>query len=174
MYSSSHLFPIHIIYALIFPNIRDPDPRYKWVGKSLTCNKHVGFKALCNKGNSKRGVSPRLKIRPCDLDLWPWKSIGFQILLRSKYVPSLVKIHWRMLIIECSQGCYAVKIWPGDIDLWHWKSTGFQILLRTKYVPSVVKIHWRILILECSRGCYAVKMLPLDLWPWKSIGSRLS
>ena len=49
MYCSSHLFPIHIIYALIFPNIRDPDPRYKWVGKSLTCNKHVRFKALCNK-----------------------------------------------------------------------------------------------------------------------------
>ena len=23
-------------------------------------------------------------------DLWPWKSIGFQILLRTKYVPSLV------------------------------------------------------------------------------------
>ena len=39
-------------------------------------------------------------------DLWPWKSIGFQILLRTKYVPSLVKIHWRMLILECSQGCY--------------------------------------------------------------------
>jgi hypothetical protein len=45
-----------------------------------------------NKGNTKRGISPRLKIRPCDVDLWPWKSIGFQILLRSKYVPSLVKI----------------------------------------------------------------------------------
>jgi hypothetical protein len=38
--------------------------------------------------------------------LWPWKSTGFQILLRTKYVPSLVKIHWRMLILECSQGCY--------------------------------------------------------------------
>jgi hypothetical protein len=37
-------------------------------------------------------------IWPCDLDLWPWKSTGFQILLRTKYVPSLVKIHWRMLI----------------------------------------------------------------------------
>jgi hypothetical protein len=38
-----------------------------------------------NKGNAKRGISPHLKIRPCDLDLWPWKSIGFQILLRSKF-----------------------------------------------------------------------------------------
>ena len=120
-----------------------------------------------NKGNAKRGVSPRLKIRPCDLDLCPWKSIEFQILLRSKYVPSLVKIHWRMLILECSQGCYAVKISPGHIDLWPWKSIGSQTLLRTKYVPSLVKIHWRMLILECSQGYYMVKNLPsdLDLWP---------
>ena len=114
-----------------------------------------------NKGNAKRGVSPCLKIRPCDL--WPWKSIGFQILLRSKYVPSLVKIHWRMLILECSQWCYAVKIWPGDIDLWPWKSIGFQTFLRTKYVPRLVKIHWRVLILECSQGCYAVKIWSGDL-----------
>ena len=107
-----------------------------------------------NKGNAKRGISARLKIRPYDLDLWPWKSIGFQTLIRTKYVPSLVKIHWRMLILECSQGCYVVKIWPGDLDLWPWKSIGFQIIWMTKYVPSVVKIHWRMLILECSQGCY--------------------
>jgi hypothetical protein len=107
--------------------------------------------------------------------LWPWKSIGFQTLLRTKYVPSLVKIHWKMLILECSQGCYAVKIWPGDLDLWPWKSIGFQILLRTKYVPSLVKIHWRMLILECSQGCYEVNIWPgdLDLWPWKSIGFQI-
>ena len=88
-------------------------------------------------------------------DIWPCKSIGFQILLRTKYVPSLVKIHWRMSILECSQGCYVVKIWPSD--LWPWKLIGFQILqilLRTKYVPSLVKIHRRMLILECSQGCY--------------------
>jgi hypothetical protein len=68
-----------------------------------------------NKGNAKRGVSPRLKIWPGDLDLRPWKSIGFQILLRTKYVPSLLKIHWKMFILECSQGCYRVKIRP-----WPW------------------------------------------------------
>jgi hypothetical protein len=87
------------------------------------------------------------------------------------YVPSLVKIHWRMLILECSQGCYTVKIWPCDSDLWPWKSIGFQTLLRTKYVPSLVKIHWRILI-RVFPGCYVVKIWPgiLDLWPWKSIG----
>ena len=119
-----------------------------------------------NKGNAKRGISTRLKISPDDLDLWPWKSIEFQTLLRTKYVPSLVKIHWSMLILECSQGCYVVKIWPADIDLWPGKSIGFQILLRTKYVPSLVKIHWRMLILECSQGCYTVKKLPSDLDLW--------
>ena len=72
-------------------------------------------KYIINKGNAKRGVSPRLKIWPGDLDLWPWKSIGFQILLRTKYVPSLVKIQWKMLILECSQGCYRVKIRPCDL-----------------------------------------------------------
>jgi hypothetical protein len=46
-----------------------------------------------------------VKIWPGDLDLWPGKSIGFQILLSTKYVPSLIKIHWRMLILERSQGC---------------------------------------------------------------------
>jgi hypothetical protein len=57
--------------------------------------------------------------------------------------------HWRMLILECSQGCYVVKIWL--LDLWPWKSIGFLTLLRTKYVPSLVKIHWRMLILVFTR-----------------------
>jgi hypothetical protein len=78
----------------------------------------------------------------------------------------LVKFHWRMLILECSQGCYAVKIWPSDLDPWPWKSIGFQILLRTKHVPSLVKIHWRMLILECSQRCYVVKIWPSDLDLW--------
>ena len=71
-----------------------------------------------NKGNAKHGVSPR------DLDLWPWKSIVFQIHLRNKYVPSSVKIHWRMLILECWQGCYTVKKFDPitlTFDLWSWK-----------------------------------------------------
>jgi hypothetical protein len=68
-----------------------------------------------NKGNAKRGVSPRLKIWPGDLDLWPWKSIGFQILLRTKYVPNLVKIHWRMLILEWSQGWLSLHSLKMDI-----------------------------------------------------------
>jgi hypothetical protein len=99
-----------------------------------------------NKGNPRRGVSPRLK----NLTQWPWpwKSIGFQTHLRTKYIPSSVKIYWRMLILERSQGCYTVIL---TFDLWPWKSTGFQILLKTKHVPSLTKIHWRMLILVFTR-----------------------
>ena len=42
------------------------------------------------------------------LDLRPCTSIGFLILLRTKW----------MLILECSQGCYRIKIRPYDLDLW--------------------------------------------------------
>ena len=73
-----------------------------------------------------------VKIWPGNIDLWPWKSIGFQTLLRTKYVPSLVKIHWRMLILECSQGCYVVKIWPGDLDLW-------SMTLKINRIPDSLK-----------------------------------
>jgi hypothetical protein len=53
-----------------------------------------------------------LKIWPGDHDLWPWKSIRFQILLRTKYVPSLVKIHGRMLILVFTRMyLYHVKIY---------------------------------------------------------------
>jgi hypothetical protein len=70
-----------------------------------------------NKGNAKRGVSPRLKIKPCDLDLWPWKSIWFQILLRSRYVPSLVKIHWRMLILVFTRMLRSKNMTPWPLTL---------------------------------------------------------
>jgi hypothetical protein len=93
---------------------------------------------------------------------WPWKSIRFQILLRTNYVPSLVKIHWRMLILVFTRMLCGKNLTP-----WPWKSIGFQTLLRTTYLPSLVKIHWRMLILECSQGCYMVKIWPgdIDLWP---------
>ena len=81
----------------------------------------------------------------------------------------MVKIHWRMLILEYSQGCYEGKIWPCDLDLWAMtlKIISLQIFLRTKFVPGLVKIHWKMLILERSQGCYRVK---IRLWSWKSIG----
>jgi hypothetical protein len=63
---------------------------------------NVFYKINNKQGQRKAWHIPSLK----NLTWWPWKSIGFQILLKTKYVPSLVKIHWRMLILECSQGCY--------------------------------------------------------------------
>jgi hypothetical protein len=95
-------------------------------------------------------------------DLWPWKSTGFQTLLRTKYVPSLVKIHWRTLILESSQGCYVVKILHNDLNLWPWKSIGFQTHLRTKYVPSLVKNHWRMLTRMFTRMLCSKNVTP---WP---------
>jgi hypothetical protein len=47
--SYSHAFHNSYHLRANFPNYKGPDPRYKWVGKSLTCNKHVGFKSLCSK-----------------------------------------------------------------------------------------------------------------------------
>jgi hypothetical protein len=54
------------------------------------------------------------------------------LFIRTMYVPSLVKIHWRILILECSQGCYGVKIWPGDLDLW-------PMTLKINRVPDSLK-----------------------------------
>jgi hypothetical protein len=68
-------------------------------------------------------------------------------LRRPKYVPSLVKIHWRILILVFTRMLCGknLTLWPLTL-----KSIGFQTLPRTMYVPSLVKIHWRMLILECS------------------------
>jgi hypothetical protein len=73
--------------------------------------------SLCHQCLLSSIYAPQ-KLDPVTLifDLWPWQSIGFRTLVRTKYVPSLVKIHWRMLILKCSQGCYRVKIKP--YDLW--------------------------------------------------------
>ena len=64
-------------------------------------------------------------------DLWPGKSIGFQILLRTKYVSSLVKIHWRMLILECSQ-----RLWRTDGSV--------TISLRNFVGEGIIKQQWTI------------------------------
>ena len=118
-------------------------------------------------GQCKAWHIPHLKIWPGDLDLWPWKTIGFQILLRTKYIPSLVKIHLRMLILVFTR-----MLCGKNLTRWPWKSIGFQTLLRTKYVPSLVKIHWRILIPECSQECYALKIWPGDLDLWLDLANR--
>jgi hypothetical protein len=99
-------------------------------------------------------------------------SVGFQTFLRTKCAPSLIKIHWRMLILEYSQGCYRVTIRPCDLDRWpmilkirnpidfqgHRSRSPGQIFETIQYAfchrKFSYKIHWRMLILECSQGCY--------------------
>jgi hypothetical protein len=44
----------------------------------------VLYNYIDNKGNAKRGVSPRLKIWPGDLDLWP-------MILKINRVPDFIK-----------------------------------------------------------------------------------
>jgi hypothetical protein len=86
-----------------------------------------------------------------DLDLWPWKSIGFQTLLRTKYVPSsklgtylVLRESGTLLIFKVKGQGDWVKFLPhnilvntlestsfngfGDLDLWPWKSIVFQTL----------------------------------------------
>ena len=58
MQNLSPFFPIHGTY-----NLSESGARW-----DKSNNKHA-IKTNVNKGNAKRGVSPRLKIRPCDLDL---------------------------------------------------------------------------------------------------------
>ena len=50
-------------------------------------------------------------------DLWPWKSIGFQTLLRTKYISSLVKIHWRMLILVFTKILWGKNLTPWPLTL---------------------------------------------------------
>ena len=111
------------------------------------------------------------------LDLWPWKSIRFQTLLRTKYVPSLVKIHWRMLILECSQGCYTVNNLPSELDLWPMTLKINRVpdspkdYVCTKFGQNPLKDVDSRVFTRMSHG----KNLPsdLDLWPWKSIGFQI-
>jgi hypothetical protein len=116
------------------------------------------------------------------LIMYSWISYFFILsrtkltLLRTKNVPSLVKIHWRMLILECSQGCYVVKIDPvtltypcehSRINILQWILTkrGTYLVLTRVWNPidfqgqrsrsqgeiCLVKIHWRMLILVFTR-----------------------
>ena len=98
-WTNSDRFFNKLIIIMYVENLKEKITKHSNIHTLSQNTKFICMRLVWNKGNAKRGVSPRLKIWPGDLDLWPWKSIGFQILLRTKYVPSLVKIHWRMLIL---------------------------------------------------------------------------
>jgi hypothetical protein len=46
MYCSSHLFPIHIIYALIFPNTNQSDSQIANINISTICTIYMSFEAV--------------------------------------------------------------------------------------------------------------------------------
>ena len=79
-------------------------------------------------------------------DLWPWKSLGFQILLRTKYVPSLVKFHRSMSILECSQGCYRRKDGIITISFRNFVGEGIKMpksyILFWKQTYNVMSLQW--------------------------------
>jgi hypothetical protein len=67
---------------------------------------HGENKLIFNKGNTKRGVSPRLKI--WHDDLWPWKSIGFQIKKQSRVTCLYVDCCFNELALsESSYACWS-------------------------------------------------------------------
>jgi hypothetical protein len=83
---------------------------------------------------------------------WPWPLTlninRFQILLRTKYVPSLVKVHWRMLILECSQGYYDtlinlhVKVSNRSITGYHLNTFTIRISRRFSLLCSKNLTRW--------------------------------
>ena len=112
--------------------------KFKKVRNTVNANTDLVRAMILNKGNAKRDVSPRLKIRPWP---WPWKSIGFQILLRTKYVPSLVNIHWWMLILECSQGCYGRTDGSVPISLCNFVGEGIITCSRHDIAEKLLNWH---------------------------------
>jgi hypothetical protein len=115
-----------------------------------------------------------VKIWP--LDLWPWKSIGFQTLVRTMHVPRLIKIHWRMLILECSQGCYAVKIWPDDrvwnpIDFQGQRSRG-QIFTAQQLLPILEQTEKTLK--AYAQGRQGILRIGVECYPWYEYISWLS
>jgi hypothetical protein len=86
------------------------------------------------KCNAKCGVSPCLKIWPGDLDLWPWRSIGFQILLRTKHVSSLVKIHWK----NVDSRVFTRMLWKDGSITISLRNFAGEGIIRTNHIPSKV------------------------------------
>ena len=80
-------------------------------------------------------------------DLWPWKSIGFPTLIRTNDIPSLVKIHWRMLILECPQRCYGRTDGSVNISLRNFVGEGIiSHYPSIKYSKSIFDCDFFLLI----------------------------
>jgi hypothetical protein len=107
-----------------------------------------------------------VKIWPGDIDLWPWKSIGFQTLLRTKYVPSLVKINfarqsnrearWHMGCLKKNGSNMWKRIW-NPLDFQGQRSRSQGLIFRWGDTPCFAlplsahltrRVMWAIAILQ--------------------------
>jgi hypothetical protein len=136
---------------------------------------HVKYTDVINLDVMWNTLMPSMEMS-CLKNMNVIKSIGFQIPLRNKYVPILVKIHWSMLMLDCSQGCYTVKtIDPVTLtfDIMTPKYIGFFPFHRGSMSPSLVRIRYTELKLlggnlcgwfPCGRG--------RTLFIFESLGQR--
>jgi hypothetical protein len=86
----------------------------------VTCgNIHtIQYQTYCL--TDRKEISTALMLCGKNLTPWPWKSIGFQTLLRTMYVLSLVKIHWRMLgLFTASSDTLEYSKLVQHICVWH-------------------------------------------------------
>ena len=118
---------IHCLYVLLKNNVSICGYTFYFTSLCLH-NNYIDWNFFCNscfpatiifinwyKFEKKQGQRKAWRIpSPKNLTRWPWPlTLKMNRVPDSpKHVPSLVKIHWRMLILESSQGCYRVKIWP--------------------------------------------------------------
>ena len=101
----------------------------------------------------------KVKIRPSDLDLWPMTLKINRVPDSAKYVPSLVKIHWRTLILECSQGCYSVT----NLTWWPWPLTLKINRVSDSLTDKVCTKFYQNPLKDVYSSVHKVKIRP---WPW--------
>jgi hypothetical protein len=114
------------------------------------------------------------------------------MLVRTKHVPRLVKIHWRMLILECSQGCYAVGhrvkfvlrniLVNTRINILQWILTKLSTYWDLKRIWNPIDFQDQRSRSQCiifrwgdtvTQYKFDPVTLTFDLWPGKSIGFQI-
>ena len=111
----------------------------------------------------------------CNLDLWPWKSIGFILSLWTICVWSLMKIHSTTWSLLCSQGySHICPLWP------------LPLTFKIKRVHPLIMCNMCMKFDENTLNSFvsimftrlfpylSIVTLTFDLWPWKSISFILS
>ena len=114
---------------------------------------------------------------------WPWpltfKINRFQMLWSTNYVPSLVNIHWRMLILKCSQGCYGRTDGSITISRCNFVGEGIKILKKMKIELTIntdgkrFQYHWFFVgWIFISRVCCSFSYSKINVIIWYSYWQR--